>query len=213
MVPRRRGAQSCGHRFPRTRGDGPRIVPLGGIEPAVPPHPRGWSPFCSAPSVSGAGSPAPAGMVPLKSKADRSTRRFPRTRGDGPPAQRSRSAGRRVPPHPRGWSQEAHHFRPSPCGSPAPAGMVPQGWPMSARSSRFPRTRGDGPTETVAMERNAVVPPHPRGWSLDIKKVAYLRRGSPAPAGMVPLSSRQLPTRRRFPRTRGDGPFVVNQPI
>ena len=51
------------------------------------------------------------------------------------------------------------------------------------------------------------VPPHPRGWSRCGSRPEPGCRGSPAPAGMVPGPLAPTSRYRRFPRTRGDGPY------
>ena len=192
--------------FPRTRGDGPLAGVYLRYVGVVPPHPRGWSRLHRRLPQRGPGSPAPAGMVPDLSPLARRSRRFPRTRGDGP--DETALAGHRagVPPYPRGWSRKgsgcARHYP----GSPAPAGMVP-GWIGSVDlGPRFPRTRGDGPGAVHVGDNGGAVPPHPRGWSLLAELRTTLNRGSPAPAGMVPSSPLIDTGYVRFPRTRGDGP-------
>ncbi len=151
-------------------------------------------------------------MVPCFPHLGVSARRFPRTRGDGPPAADLVVSLGVVPPHPRGWSPAFHRQRVARRGSPAPAGMVP----TSARSGHslgwFPRTRGDGPQRGRHSPMMRMVPPHPRGWSPAFAVRAVQRRGSPAPAGMVPTPIRHKSRGRGFPRTRGDGPDRARGP-
>ena len=92
-------------------------------------------------------------------------------------------------------------------GSPAPAGMVPVPPGSRPPSSRFPRTRGDGPHHYWRDHLRAWVPPHPRGWSPFADLWAFPRHGSPAPAGMVPPWPSPSCGGSGFPRTRGDGPW------
>ena len=199
-------------RFPRTRGDGPttRLPRYVGI--VVPPHPRGWSPYLRSAFRSPPGSPAPAGMVPSRCSTKASPRWFPRTRGDGPGGAGRGPGGVEVPPHPRGWSLAYAWAVKNFVGSPAPAGMVPEHGTRPQGHSWFPRTRGDGPAESAAARLAAMVPPHPRGWSLVDADVAGQRHGSPAPAGMVPSASPSAILHSRFPRTRGDGPASRSSP-
>ena len=91
-------------------------------------------------------------------------------------------------------------------GFPAHAGMDP----LRARSAPdccgFPRTRGDGPTESLNFTGSAMVSPHTRGWTLATHPSNRHRKGFPAHAGMDP-GQRSGPYREcGFPRTRGDGP-------
>ena len=226
MVPRSTSASATSSWFPRTRGDGPgesgNASSLSAVPPhprgwsrsarppktaaTVPPHPRGWSVPPEGESDAAGGSPAPAGMVPPSWRQAPASRGFPRTRGDGPCSAARAQATASVPPHPRGWSRTRRRAHPGPTGSPAPAGMVPRGADAVIAALGFPRTRGDGPSSSIAIVTSTQVPPHPRGWSLGARLGGHALEGSPAPAGMVPCPRRRWPCRHRFPRTRGDGP-------
>ena len=208
MVPPAYSAACATTRFPRTRGDGPRATAAISTRSAVPPHPRGWSRPPPIPAARTPGSPAPAGMVPRAQSKGASGPGFPRTRGDGPNGEVDASSAPAVPPHPRGWSRMAGLLPVPPGGSPAPAGMVPSSRPPLCRMRRFPRTRGDGPWYSVQSDVPPMVPPHPRGWSLRAANLPVGTHGSPAPAGMVPSRNKPQSPPARFPRTRGDGPFV-----
>ena len=187
MVPRSGAIGGPPSRFPRTRGDGPPIHSRSRCAASVPPHPRGWSLYPRARRRLPPGSPAPAGMVPIRSVATPPVGRFPRTRGDGPRAGRPGAPRSSVPPHPRGWSLCIACRHEPQTGSPAPAGMVPRCTTRRSGTAWFPRTRGDGP----------------RGLRVSGDK----GRGSPAPAGMVRLRRHVRVDQCRFPRTRGDGPL------
>ena len=73
-------------RFPRTRGDGPRVDAAHPLARAVPPPTRGWPARIRGVPAVGWGSPAHAGMAPTAAPGWAMRRRFPRPRGDGPPA-------------------------------------------------------------------------------------------------------------------------------
>ncbi len=206
MVPQTTDHAQARTRFPRTRGDGPCGRTPRSWRLRVPPHPRGWSPAVRQRPRRRDGSPAPAGMVPSVVWDFVIIRWFPRTRGDGPRSAVIRTARRRVPPHPRGWSPAPRAIPAGQPGSPAPAGMVPAHAGCHYRLDRFPRTRGDGPKLTVGNRNLTLVPPHPRGWSLRAIPATHPDGGSPAPAGMVPGAPPEGPGNGRFPRTRGDGP-------
>ena len=213
MVPCCPRLSVTGVRFPRTRGDGPSYGQHCPCHLLVPPHPRGWSQNAASPSATTSGSPAPAGMVPFAAFFQKSSAGFPRTRGDGPRLKLGRGSALMVPPHPRGWSHATHGLAHRAPGSPAPAGMVPISACATNTTFRFPRTRGDGPCNHGSYHYVALVPPHPRGWSLVPMPRPHMGRGSPAPAGMVPLSTGSGSRMTRFPRTRGDGPLpITNRP-
>ncbi len=70
----------------------------------------------------------------------------------------------------------------------------------------LPRTRGDGPHDAARRRDDGEAPPHTRGWTHARRRVRHLREGSPAHAGMDPVSLTTSRVSRRLPRTRGDGP-------
>ena len=98
-IPRRQG-------FPRTRGDGPQLVPRDPASPRFPPHARGWT---------------------LDGDAQNPTwcLRFPRTRGDGPGQALQLTATITFPPHARGWTFMGTRHTERGKVSPARAGMDP----------------------------------------------------------------------------------------
>ncbi len=145
MVPTTGSRRRTGSAAPRTRGDGPSVVPASARAGACSPHPRGWSPEAPAARRAQALLPAPAGMVPT-ARADPSyLQTAPRTRGDGPgwpTVTRNRAP---CSPHPRGWSPRgvlALGLLPL---LPAPAGMVPTSITAGMITDPAPRTRGDSP--------------------------------------------------------------------
>ena len=211
MVPDARCGRGRVRRFPRTRGDGPCDPVPCPLPFGVPPHPRGWSQLIAGADAGSDGSPAPAGMVLTQRDLLALVARFPRTRGDGPSLHAVRDMLGVVPPHPRGWSLALRAGIAVFCGSPAPAGMVPRAQSKGASGPGFPRTRGDGPNGEVDASSAPAVPPHPRGWSRMAGLLPVPPGGSPAPAGMVPSSRPPLCRMRRFPRTRGDGPWYSVQ--
>ena len=75
---------------------------------------------------------------------------------------------------------------------------------------RLPRTRGDGPGEIVKALRDVKASPHTRGWTRVDGECRPARRGFPAHAGMDPTSTSRSGSRRRLPRTRGDGPRATS---
>ena len=176
-----------------------------GANPA-PPHARGWTDTEFAADEVDVGSPARAGMDPHRGVPRGGPEGLPRTRGDGPVLQRPHRPYDTAPPHARGWTPCYILLRADSCGSPARAGMDPPRRPRRSPWPRLPRTRGDGPSQLVRAADDVVAPPHARGWTRpDGRRVAE-RVGSPARAGMDPCGRARPASRRRLPRTRGDGP-------
>ena len=65
-------------------------------------------------------------------------------------------------------------------GSPARAGMDPDGVRAALTGYRFPRTRGDGPKKVRDTPPYIRVPPHARGWTREGMMPASKGRGSSA---------------------------------
>lgn len=57
---------------------------------------------------------------------------------------------------------------------------------------RLPRTRGDGPNAGSKAIAVRPAPPHARGWTHDTMAVLFGPQGSPARAGIDPLSGAGL---------------------
>ena len=195
-------------RLPRTRGDGPKALSPASIAGLAPPHTRGWTPTGPEGLDLGEGSPAHAGMDRRQAADPPATQRLPRTRGDGP----SWSCRARwrfgAPPHTRGWTLSDARRQRRRSGSPAHAGMDPSFSIYITRVERLPRTRGDGPCHQAAVASILEAPPHTRGWTIPSATASRIARGSPAHAGMDPITSGMATTQRRLPRTRGDGPYL-----
>ena len=84
MDRKKRGFRSASTRFPRPRGDGPGVPPLGRcVEPVSPPT-RGWTFQSRRRRLRTAGFPAHAGMDLLRSIVGQTRTGFSRPRGDGP---------------------------------------------------------------------------------------------------------------------------------
>ena len=139
----------------------------------------------------------------------RALRRLPRTRGDGPRARACWRSARWAPPHTRGWTPCGQAMIAQSRGSPAHAGMDPITPCASIRPCGLPRTRGDGPTEGVAISSISLAPPHTRGWTPAGGRAPAPARGSPAHAGMDPRRPKRMWRFSRLPRTRGDGPLAA----
>ena len=138
----------------------------------------------------------------------RRVRRLPRTRGDGPNDATIDELARRAPPHTRGWTHRSSARRLAGVGSPAHAGMDPYAACRRAGGRWLPRTRGDGPVSSPSKLYGASAPPHTRGWTRSGSRPPAPQAGSPAHAGMDPLSTRAAASSTGLPRTRGDGPIT-----
>ena len=196
--------------IPRTRGDGPRASSSPSTASRDSPHPRGWTRGHRPPRHVGRGFPAPAGMdlKPLGGKMLNGG--IPRTRGDGPRARGRLAGGRRDSPHPRGWTPHPRRLQPARRGFPAPAGMDPGPSARCSSASWIPRTRGDGPRPISSLMRTNADSPHPRGWTRIRESGPGQPEGFPAPAGMDLTSGSASSRWEWIPRTRGDGPLLLD---
>src|SRR5690606_31684268 len=88
-------------------------------------HARGWTRDGRLLVGHERGSPARAGMDPRARRSSPPTGGLPRTRGDGPNAERMCFSVLRAPPHARGWTMIELLFLWLLTGSPARAGMDP----------------------------------------------------------------------------------------
>ena len=176
-------------RLPRTRGDGPRAPCSTARRPTASPHTRGWTARGRGKPSLQQGFPAHAGMDPGAALEDVAGIGLPRTRGDGPRAERPADAGGVASPHTRGWTPDRQRRRRPRQGFPAHAGM------------------DHAAVRLVDLDTEAS--PHTRGWTLRGIDPRGELRGFPAHAGMDPASGSPRRPRSRLPRTRGDGPSFV----
>ena len=113
----------------------------------------------------------------------------------------------RFPPHTRGWTLPLCGRQPVRGVSPAHAGMDRGASDGVRFPSRFPRTRGDGPSPAFHRRSVWAFPPHTRGWTAQTTADAATRAVSPAHAGMDPSP---LPDKMAGPgaarATRRDSP-------
>ncbi len=143
-------------------------------------------------------------------RASRSRRRrFPRTRGDGPLFEVRDDGTYLFSPHARGWTGRVSEPIDGRQVFPARAGMdrlrSVSTWPQT----RFPRTRGDGPSHTLSPSARRKFSPHARGWTELRQARGDYRPVFPARAGMDRSAARRCTRPSGFPRTRGDGPSLT----
>ena len=134
--------------------------------------------------------------------------RLPRTRGDGPSDCETYPRQAKASPHTRGWTASGAIADITSSGFPAHAGMDPRSSELRSRTSRLPRTRGDGPTDGTDRRTDGEASPHTRGWTRLDPGGGDARVGFPAHAGMDPPWARRTRSGSGLPRTRGDGPVT-----
>ena len=196
--------------IPRTRGDGPARGRPATWRDEDSPHTRGWTRH-SHPHVWGPhGFPAHAGMDPCGRNCARPAQRIPRTRGDGPPLLSTRPGLAKDSPHTRGWTRGVRGHRAGARGFPAHAGMDPCVIRPSPGGSWIPRTRGDGPGLITLTDVGAADSPHTRGWTPHHRARLRFPHGFPAHAGMDRTHRSPAFVTGWIPRTRGDGPGLVD---
>ena len=213
MDPASGRTSSAGWRLPRTRGDGPGLVPELASALGASPHTRGWT---LAPDLRDgvvAGFPAHAGMDPAADAGRPMPPGLPRTRGDGPSAGAPPAVAPPASPHTRGWTRARAAARPTRAGFPAHAGMDPFHSFGPVQPHGLPRTRGDGPATPARRARPRPASPHTRGWTRADRRLGGAIEGFPAHAGMDRGRRGLAVAVGGLPRTRGDGPCLrVVQP-
>ena len=211
MDPWRNSAAGCSPRLPRTRGDGPSTRRCCPVSCGASPHTRGWTLVDREREPLQRGFPAHAGMDPALALRRSPFPWLPRTRGDGPSPILVTRFRSKASPHTRGWTRSIPARRQSARGFPAHAGMDPGFTADVQPHQRLPRTRGDGPAKAKARTRKAKASPHTRGWTREIRIPGPGQVGFPAHAGMDPDRTSCRSTSDRLPRTRGDGPFTLDE--
>ena len=196
-------------RIPRTRGDGPPRGDSGPGHRGDSPHARGWTPGGRHGGLRSGGFPARAGMDPLRHMLGVYRARIPRTRGDGPGRRTLPRACCLDSPHARGWTRVPASPGASAAGFPARAGMDLFGRWCSQPYPGIPRTRGDGPWDSLVNAHLQPDSPHARGWTGPLARSVEIVTGFPARAGMDPILLIDRLGRVGIPRTRGDGPLLT----
>ena len=131
--------------FPRIRGDVPNFIFTRCQAPEFSPHTRGCSRTAACLTEFGTAFPAYAGMFLLRTTTTAVRARFPRIRGDVPPAVRAPTAVTTFSPHTRGCSLRGSDMIHVPSVFPAYAGMFRPPIAQPINLLGFPRIRGDVP--------------------------------------------------------------------
>ena len=145
-------------------------------------------------------------MDPTRQASTTAWLRLPRSRGDGPFADRKLAYAVSAPPLTRGWTPGPLTFVYSGAGSPAHAGMDPPGPQARSAWPWLPRSRGDGPGASCSRDLLRGAPPLTRGWTRRRWHRPQRRGGSPAHAGMDHINGGSPSALSWLPRSRGDGP-------
>ena len=190
MDPHHPSRSSSAPGLPRPRGDGPMPHSFLRLLDRAPPPTRGWTPFAPMYEFRCRGSPAHAGMDPLRVPRAPKHNRLPRPRGDGPPGWRACGSTKRASPPKRGWTPVDREIALGKIGSPAHAGMDPSTSPPPMPPPGLPRPRGDGPPSMKPTKPFWPAPPSTRGWTQPVEHQPRWDSGSPAHAGMDPTWGR-----------------------
>ncbi len=206
MDPHRPPRAATRPRLPRAGGDGPVHAPRGVRPFTAPPRRRGWTLFTTDGRNPALGSPAQAGMDPSGCPTPPGGSWLPRAGGDGPAATPPQGVDGRAPPRRRGWTPTMASSKTPAKGSPAQAGMDPEGRIRNHPPTRLPRAGGDGPKLAPPFREARVAPPRRRGWTPHHVAPLLELHGSPAQAGMDPRRPRSITLPGGLPRAGGDGP-------
>ena len=109
------------------------------------PHPWGWTDAEELPEWTFGVFPTPVGMDRQYHQQGEELKRFPHTRGDGPPRISTQNLISRFSPHPWGWTAAQRFATRHAIVFPTPVGMDRSVNPKFRALIRFPHTRGDGP--------------------------------------------------------------------
>ena len=192
--------------FPRIRGDVPILGDDTEDTPMFSPHTRGCSPDIRQSISPAAVFPAYAGMFPACRAPPSGPPSFPRIRGDVPTQSGCLTASASFSPHTRGCSPRYLYVPTQQQVFPAYAGMFPNPADWSTPEDRFPRIRGDVPTEFALFHHSMWFSPHTRGCSFIGSLLNRVFDVFPAYAGMFRHRSQPQHAPSSFPRIRGDVP-------
>ncbi len=214
VSPARAGIDPCGSsrvachcRFPRARGDRPIDGEIGRVHKEFPPRARGSTPHGPILQVGRAVSPARAGIDRRPGPTAACRGSFPRARGDRPHSRAFSAQVPWFPPRARGSTAAIISPRRRMVVSPARAGIDPGRHGEEVPRRRFPRARGDRPSDGPRRRPAGRFPPRARGSTAGSREPALPDRVSPARAGIDRAYGERPEVRLRFPRARGDRPF------
>ena len=134
---------------------------------------------------------------------------FPRARGDVPVTWKTELICYRFSPRTRGCSSFIETYEPIVRVFPAHAGMFLSRPPWAMFSACFPRARGDVPTPPTSNLYTSAFSPRTRGCCPAVYPTETVSSVFPAHAGMFLYATTGAKKHYRFPRARGDVPFLA----
>ena len=194
--------------FPRARGDVPLCRKQQQEATPFSPRTRGCSALGFLNLHRPVVFPAHAGMfrnILIRVKGERG---FPRARGDVPVNPVLAGNPLRFSPRTRGCSSHQCRTRAPPHVFPAHAGMFLSRTLSREQVSGFPRARGDVPKFFSPKAFQQQFSPRTRGCSPSATSSTHAATVFPAHAGMFLIRRSHRSRNRRFPRARGDVPFI-----
>src|ERR1035438_6760023 len=135
---------------------------------------------------------------------------IPHPRGDGPVGHVVYAPLLGYSPPAWGWSGSAQLRRKHTMVFPTRVGMVRRKQKSQYAGGGIPHPRGDGPALLRNPQYGGVYSPPAWGWSAVVGRAARRCRVFPTRVGMVRARRPSVPSIRRIPHPRGDGPYVIN---
>ena len=212
MFPNATAKKLFKRRFPRVRGDVPRVtsMPWGWV--SFSPRARGCSRWPTHRRLFLQVFPACAGMFPVTTAAMAAHGSFPRVRGDVPVLFSTTKNPPRFSPRARGCSLSPPPPWQRTAVFPACAGMFPFYFPLPKTHPGFPRVRGDVPSTANNCSGCPWFSPRARGCSPATLRLDPPNNVFPACAGMFLRLKLVKYILDSFPRVRGDVPRCSNAP-
>src|SRR5690606_15275570 len=165
---------------------------------------RGRRKSFTRPGMSTRTTPACAGTTSPQTSARWSAEDYPRVRGDDIPSKRRPRCCCGLPPRARGRQPDLVHPETETRTTPACAGTTSIDSSRYARTSDYPRVRGDDSLAPAPVGAIAGLPPRARGRRSSEAKQGSAVRTTPACAGTTPQRSGRPAGTRDYPRVRGD---------
>ncbi len=207
--PKRSTAVSARVGLPRVGGDRPVTRVAHVAADLAPPRGRGSTRDALQALIEDVGSPAWAGIDPDALVKAMTRVRLPRVGGDRPPVTHVATLEASAPPRGRGSTRRERYGVRGALGSPAWAGIDPLRRCSSDGSARLPRVGGDRPCSVITADSSKGAPPRGRGSTRIAARLDAMLRGSPAWAGIDPVSVTRGVATARLPRVGGDRPASV----
>ena len=206
--PKRGASRSGGSGLPRACGDRPPRAAACFIRQRAPPRMRGSTHAEQRAERNAVGSPAHAGIDPMRASGSSQGIGLPRACGDRPATGLVSYILYGAPPRMRGSTRPARRLPPAVAGSPAHAGIDLARWRCAPCPRGLPRACGDRPPSDYVVGVGVWAPPRMRGSTLFHRDLVDDARGSPAHAGIDPATASRSRRGTGLPRACGDRPGV-----